>query len=151
MTLHAKIKEEIKEAMKARDSLRLSVLRGLASAFTNELVSQKRKPDEELSDQEALSVIKRSAKQRKDSIEQFEKGGRNDLAQDEKKELEILEEYLPKMMSKEEILKTARIKKEELGIEDKSKAGMLIGAIMKDLAGKADGESVKEAVNELLS
>jgi len=151
MSLHSQIKEEIKEAMKAKEATRLSVLRGLVTAFTNELVAQKRIPGEELSDEDALAVIKRSAKQRKDSIEQFTKGGRPELAQAEEAELKVLEGYLPKMMSKEEILKIAETKKEELSINDKSKMGMLVGAVMKELAGRADGSDVKDVVNELLS
>jgi len=151
MSLHSQIKEEIKEAMKAKEATRLSVLRGLVTAFTNELVAQKRIPGEELSYEDALAVIKRSAKQRKDSIEQFTKGGRPELAQAEEAELKVLEGYLPKMMSKEEILKIAETKKEELSINDKSKMGMLVGAVMKELAGRADGSDVKDVVNELLS
>jgi len=151
MSLHIQIKERIKDALKARDVVRLSVLRGLVAAFTNELVTQKRKPDEELSDEDILVVIKRSANQRKDSIEQFTKGGRNDLAANEKAELKILEEYLPKMMGKDEIRKIAEEKIAELGDADKSKTGLIVGALMKELGGKADGKDVKDIVDELLS
>ena len=87
------------DAMKARDVVRTNVLRGLMASFTNEAVAKKRKPDEELSDEEVLVVIGRAVKQRKDSIEQFEKGGRADLAGVEKSELAILETYLPTQMS----------------------------------------------------
>jgi uncharacterized protein len=151
MSLHTDIKSEVTEAMKARDALRVSVLRGLLAAFTNESLAKKRKPDEELSDDEVLTVIGRQVKQRKDSIEQFEKGGRPELAEDEKKELVILEAYLPSQMSKEEVFEYVKVKQGELGITDKSKAGQLTGMIMKDLKGKADGTYVKEAVDSLLS
>ena len=90
MGLHTQIQDEIKHAMKARDEVRLTVLRSLVTAFTNELVAKKRKPDEELSDEDTLVVISRAAKQRKDSIEQFQKGGRDDLAEREIKELSII-------------------------------------------------------------
>ncbi len=139
----------MQEALKARDELRLSVLRGMLSAFTNELVATKRTPQEKLSDDEVISVIKKLAKQRKDSITQFKAGGREDLAGKEEKELTILSEYLPEMMSKEEIVKIAEAKKIELGVEDKSKMGILMGAIMKETGGKADGKDVKEVVESL--
>lgn len=147
--IQKQIKEKIKEAMRARNELELSVLRGLSAAFTNELVANRKKPSETLSDEEALAVIKKQAKQRKDSIEQFRNGGREDLAEKETKELEILSKYMPEEMSREEIEKIANAKKEELGIADKSKIGILMGAIMKEVKGKADGRMVKEVVNKL--
>ena len=149
MTLQQQIKEQLKESMKARDKTKTMVLKGLLSAFTNELVAQKKKPSEDLPDEDALNVIKRAIKQRKDSIEQFRKGGREDLVEVEEKELEILSDYSPEMMSKEEIEKIAIAKKEEMGIDDKSKMGMLMGALMKDLKNKADGGDVKEVVENL--
>lgn len=149
--LHDTIKEEIKKAMLAKDTVRLETMRSVSAAFTNELVSKKRTPQEKLADDDALAVIKRLAKQRKDSIEQFEKGGRQDLADKEKQELGILEAFLPAMMSKEEIRKVAEAKKAELGIADKSKLGQLVGAVMKELKGKADGNDVKEVADEMLS
>ncbi len=151
MSLHQQIKEQIKEAMKAHDAVRLGVVRGLVASFTNELVSLKRMPTDELSDEEVLNVIRRAVKQRKDSIEQFTKGGRADLVASEKAELEILETYLPAMMSKEEVMKIAKVKMTEMGVTDKSKAGMLMGNIMKELKGKALGDTVKAVVDELLN
>lgn len=151
MTLHETIKDGIKSALKAHDETRLLVMRGLSAAFTNELVNTKRKPADMLSDDEALTVITRLAKQRKDSIDQFNAGGRADLADNEAKELAILQEFLPTMMPIEEVRKLAEAKKNELGIIDASKKGMLVGALMKDLKGKADGGDVKNAVDELFS
>ncbi len=151
MSLHTDIKAQVKEAMLAREVERLSVLRGLLASFTNELVSKKRKPDEELSDEEVLDVIRRAVKQRKDSIEQFEKGGRQDLADAEKSELVILESYLPQQMTREEIEMYVKNKQTELGATDKSKAGQFMGAVMKDLKGKADGPMVKEVIDSLFS
>lgn len=147
--LHNQIKEEIKIAMKAREELRLSVLRGMLASFTNELVATKRKPDTILPDEDAVNVIKRLVKQRKDSIEQFRAGKREDLATKEENELKILEIYLPETMTKEEIKKVVLVKKEEMGIADKSKMGILIGAVMKELKGKADGGDVKEVVENI--
>lgn len=149
MTLQEKIKEEIKNAMKAKDQVRTLVLKGVSSAFTNELVSTKRTPQDKLTDEEALAVITRLAKQRKDSISQFEAGGRADLAENEKKELAVLEEFLPTLMSVEEIKSFAEQKKSEMGITDLSQKGQFMGALMKDLKGKADGGDVKKVVDEL--
>lgn len=137
--------------MLAKEETRLSVLRGLLAAFVNELVATKRKPDELLSDEEALGVIRRQVKQRKDSIEQYTKGKRPDLAEAEQAELELLEAYLPKIMSRDEIRPIAEAKLAEMGALDKSKSGILVGAIMKELKGKADGGDVKAVAEELLA
>lgn len=150
MTLHEQIKSEIKEAMLAKDTVRLSVVRNIVSAITNELVATGKKPQDALDDAGVLKVIKRLVNQRKDSILQFTTGNRPELAASETAELAILEKYLPAQMSREEIKKVAIAKKEALGF-DKSKAGQLTGAIMKELAGRADGGDVKAVVDELFS
>jgi hypothetical protein len=147
MSIQQTIREEIKRAMLAKEALRLETMRGLLSAFTNELVATKRTPQDPLPDEDALKVIKRAANQRKDSIEQFEKGGRKELADKERAELAIIETFLPKMMSKDEIRKIAEAKKAELGVADKSKMGVFMGAVMKELKGRADGADVKEVVD----
>lgn len=149
MSLHEEIKNTIKEAMKAKDTVRLEVMRGLVTAFTNELVATNRTPQDFLTDEEAIAVITRSAKQRKDSIEQFTKGGRMDLVAEEAPQLAILETYLPKLMDESEVEVLARAKKDELGIADPSKKGLLMSALMKDLKGKADGMVVKLVVDSL--
>lgn len=142
------IKEKLKDAMKAKDEVTLTTLRSLLSAFTNELVAQKKTPQDILDDKSVLAVITKEAKKRKDSIAQFEEGGRNDLAESEKKELAILEEYLPEQMSEAEIQSLVIKKKEELGISDKTKMGMLMGAIMKETGGNTDGTLVKKLVED---
>ncbi len=147
--IHEEIKAEIKDAMLKKEAVRLDVLRGLLSAFTNELVAKSRKPQEMLADDEALAVIMRSVKQRKDSIEQFKKGGREDLVKEEESQLSYLEKYLPTMMERSEVEKIAAAKKEELGITDPTKKGQLMSALMKELKGKADGMVVKEVVDGL--
>jgi len=123
-------------------------LRSVLAAYTNELLAKKVVGDI-LGDDDALAVIKRLVKQRKDSIDQFTKGGRPELAEAEMKELEILEVFLPATMPKDEILKVAEAKKAELGVTDKSGAGKLIGAISKELKGKAEGSDIKEVVDSL--
>ena len=149
MTLQETIKSSLKEAMMAKDAVKMTVIRGLMSAFTNELVSIGRTPQDALTDEEVLTVIRRAVKQRKDSIDQFKTAGRDDLVESESAELALLEVYLPQLMSKEEILKIAEAKKVELGVTDKSKVGILMSALMKDLKGKADGTDVKNVVEGL--
>ena len=149
MTLQETIKASLKEAMMAKDTVKMTVIRGLMSAFTNELVAIGRTPQDTLSDEEVLTVIRRGVKQRKDAIEQFVAGGRSDLADAEKAELTLLEAYLPAMMPRDEIQKIAESKKAELGITDKSKVGILMSTLMKELKGKADGADVKAVVEGL--
>ena len=149
MSLHQDIKEQMKEAMKAKDLVRLTVIRGLLAGFTNEAVSKKRKPDEELSDDEVLAVISRAVKQRKDSIEQFEKGNRGDLAEAERSEMRILEVYLPTQMSGEEVESFVKQKLEAEKV-DPSQKNAFMGKIMKELKGRADGNLVKGVVDKLL-
>ena len=151
MSIHETLKQSIPDALRAHDEVRLRTLRSLVTAMTNEVVAKKRKPDEFLVDEEAITVLKRASNQRKDSIGQFEKASRNDLAEPEKAELTIIESYLPSQMSREEIIPIAKAKMGELGISSKADAGKFTGALMKDLRGKADGGDVKAIVDRLLS
>lgn len=151
MTLIDQINEEIKSAMKEKNELKLNVLRGIKSGFTNELVATGKTPHDEVDDELAMTIIKRASKQRKDAIEQFEKGGRSDLVDKEKAELEIIESYLPEMMNQEQIREIVEKKKTELGISDKSGMGQLMGAVIKETKGLADGETVKKIVDEILN
>lgn len=147
--LHETIKGELKEALKAHDDAKLRTIRGMLTAFTNELVATGKKPQDMLDDTGVLAVIKRLAKQRKESIVQFDAAGRTELSAIEKEELAILESYLPSLMTPEAIRPIAEAKKLEMGIADKSKMGMLVGALMKELQGKADGADVKVVVESL--
>ncbi len=150
--LHTTIKDGIKDALRAKDTLRLEVLRGLNALCTNEIIASGF-TGEVLPDEKVLALIKRSAKQRKDSIEQFEKGGRADLADKEKAELVILNSFLPTMMAREEIRTVVRARFEALrsaGTFDPKAGGKLTGVIMKELAGKADGADVKAVIEEEL-
>ena len=147
--LTAQIRTDMTAAMKARDSLRVDTLRGALAAFTNELVAKGQKPTEELADSDALTVLKRLAKQRKEAAEVYTKGGRAELAEKELSELKIIESYLPQMASREDIEKVARAKKEALGITDASGIGKLTGIVMKEFAGTADGNLVKEVIASL--
>ena len=137
-------------AMKAKDQVRLDTLRGCLAAFTNELVAKGKKPSEELSDDEAITVLKRLGKQRTDAVEQYTKGGRAELAEKEATEKKIIEEFLPQMASREEIEKVARTKMQEMGTVDAAGIGKLTGVIMKEFAGRADGNEVKAVITSLI-
>jgi len=149
MTLQEKIKADMVQAMRDKNTVKVSVLRGLMANFTTELVNKKRKLDEALTDEETLAVIFRAIKQRKDSIDQFTKGGRADLVASEVAELAVIEGYSPKLMSREEIIPIAEAKKTEMGVTDKTNIGKLMSTLMKDLKGKADGSDVKAVVESL--
>jgi len=137
--------------MLAHNSVLLTVLRGLVTSFTNELVAKGKKPQDELTDEEATAVIKRAVKQRKDSIDQFTKGNRLDLVANEEAELKILETFLPQMMSLEDIKKVAIAKKAELNVTDKAGMGKFMGALMKEFKGQANGDDVKTVVESLFN
>lgn len=154
MTIHENIKNQIKEAMRAKDTVRLDTLRGLNALFLNEILTQKGASTESeyLPDEKVLALIKRSVKQRQDSIRQFEIGKRPDLADKEKAEMTILQSFLPAGASKEEITAVATKHIDEMkkqGIFDAKSVGKLTGIIMKELAGKADGNDVKEVLEGL--
>ncbi len=149
MSLHTDLRVTLKEAMKAKDEVRLRTVRGIMTACTNELVATSRTPQDELKDEEVIAVIKRLAKQRKESITQYEAANRPELAVPEKEELVVLEAYLPTLMDRDAIRPIAEAVKAELGVTDKSKLGVLVGAVMKKLQGQADGADVKAVVESL--
>ncbi len=149
MSLHTSLRDSLKDAMKAKDAAKLRTVRSIMTAVTNELVATGQTPQSELNDEGVLAVIKRLAKQRKESILQYDAAGRTDLSEPEKEELVVLEAYLPTLMSQEAIRPLAEAKMAELGITDKAKMGMLVGALMRDLAGQADGGDVKAVVESL--
>ena len=149
MSLHKQIKDGIKEAMLKKDTLRLTVLRNISSVFTNEMIAKKTTTPE-ISDEDAITIIRRLVKQRKDSIEQFTKGNRMDLVNNEQDEMKILETFLPKMMERDEIEKIVKAKISETGAIDKNRLGQFMGGIMKELKGKADGMLVKEILEGLV-
>lgn len=149
MSLHDSIRESLKTAMKAKDAVTLTTVRSIMTACTNELVATGKTPQDQLDDAGILAVIKRLAKQRKESILQYEAADRPELAEPEKLELAVLETYLPTLLTQEQIRPVAEAKKAELGVTDKSKLGILVGAVMKELGGNADGADVKMVVESL--
>lgn len=149
MITHQELKASLPEVMKSKDAVKLRTLRSIITACTNESVATGGTPQDLLDGDATMAVIKRLAKQRKDSIEQYEAANRPELAEPEKEELAVLESYLPQLMNQDEIQPIAEAKKAELGVEDKSKMGILIGAVMKETAGQADGGDVKMVVESL--
>ncbi|MFA7194018.1 MAG: GatB/YqeY domain-containing protein [Candidatus Paceibacterota bacterium] len=143
------IREDLKNAMRNKEAEKLTTLRGLIAGFTNELVASGQTPQSEVTDEIVLTVLKKQAKQRKDAIEQFTAGGRDDLVANEKAELAVIGAYLPATMSHDEIRVIAESKKAELGVTDKAGMGKLMGAIISELKDKADGGDVKSVVESL--
>jgi uncharacterized protein YqeY len=150
MDYKVKILEDIKEAMKSKDSEKSGFLRTLISSFNNEAINLKKK-DDGLTKDEQLKVLKREAKKHKDSIKQFESAGRNDLAETEKKELEILQTYLPEEMSEEEIKKNVEEVLAEMGEVAPSQFGQIMSKVMEKTGGQADGSLVSKIVKENLN
>ncbi|MEI7462785.1 MAG: GatB/YqeY domain-containing protein [Candidatus Taylorbacteria bacterium] len=152
MTIHENIKNQIKEALRAKDTIRLDTLRGLNALALNELISNKSN-DSFLTDDKMLALVRKSVKQRKDSISQFTDGGRIDLASKEQAELGILESFMPEMMTLEQVKIIVRQRIDAIksaGNFDPKASGKITGMIMKELAGKADGNDVMKAVIELI-
>ena len=150
MNIQDKIISDIKEAMKAKEQDKLRVLRSLKAKLMEKEISERKGGEAKLSDDQAVEVLMKAAKQRKESIEQFEDGGRNDLAENEKKELKIIEAYLPEMMSEEEVREVVKEKIEQLGASGMQDMGKVMGSLMGQLKGKADGSIVSKVVKEEL-
>ena len=146
MNLRDAITQDMKASMKAGEKLRLSTLRLLLSSIKYKEVDLKR----ELNDEEVLLVISTLVRQRQDSIEQFRKGSRADLAEKEEKELEILKAYMPAQLSAEEVRSEVKRIAAEAGISGMKDMGRLMKAVMASLKGKADGKTINEAVKEVL-
>ena len=150
MTLQQRVDSDLKEAMRAKDSTKLGVLRMLKSALKYAAIA-KSDAEAELSDAEAVQVIRKQAKQRQDSIESFEKGGRAELADKEKEELAILNGYLPQGMSPEELAKIVRDTIAELGATSKAQMGAVMKALQAKAAGRADGKALSAEVQKQLT
>lgn len=151
MSLKKQILNDLKEAMKARQQDRLRVLRSLKASLEEKEISLRKDGVAELTDEQAVEVLMKAAKQRKESIEQFEKGGRSDLAKTEKAELSIIEQYLPEMLSEAEVREVVQKKISELGATGPQDMGKVMGPLMGMLKGKADGSLVSKVVKEELS
>jgi hypothetical protein len=149
MTLKEKIISDLKDAMRSGDTLRRDTLRLIDSAVKNTEI-EKKKREAGLSDEEVLEVFARAVKQRQDSIRQFEEGGRPDLAEKEKLELDILVPYLPAQLSKEAIAAIVQEVIVQTGATAASDLGKVMGQAMAKMKGEADGNIVREIAKELL-
>jgi uncharacterized protein YqeY len=150
MNIQERIDSDLKEAMRARDTAKLGVLRMLKSALKYAAIA-KSGAEAELSDAEALQVIRKQVKQRQDSIESFEKGSRAELANKEKEELSILNAYLPQAMSADEVEKTVREAIAEVGATSKAQMGAVMKAVQAKVAGRVDGKTLSQEVSRQLS
>jgi uncharacterized protein YqeY len=150
MTFQERIDQDLKEAMKARAAERLAVLRMLKASLKN-LAIEKHGASGQLDDAEALTVIRKQVKQRQDSIEEFEKGGRPELAAKEKLELEFLQEYLPKQLSSGEVTLLVSEVIAELGATSKAQMGAVMKAAQAKAAGRVDGKVLSSEVQKQLS
>src|SRR5689334_736031 len=149
MSLAQRIDSDLKEAMRAKDANKLGVLRMLKSALKYAAI-EKSGAEGELDDAEATQVIRKQVKQRQDSIESFEKGGRAELAEKEKSEVAILNEYLPAAMSSEELSRLVRDTIAEVGASSKAQMGAVMKALGPKIAGRADGKTLSQEVQKQL-
>jgi uncharacterized protein YqeY len=150
MSIQERIDFDLKEAMRARDTTKLGVLRMLKSALKYAAIA-KSDAEAQLSDAEAGQVIRKQVKQRQDSIDSFEKGGRAELANKEKEELSILSAYLPQAMSGEELAKVVRETIAEVGATSRAQMGAVMKALQVKAAGRADGKALSQEVARQLS
>jgi uncharacterized protein YqeY len=147
MTLQERISGEIKAAMLARDADRLSTLRLLKSALGYAQIERK---TENLPDADVVTIVQKEVKKRRDSVEQFEKGGRAELAAKEKAEIAVLEGFLPQALSADDLEKLVRATIQELNATSKKDMGAVIKAVQAKAAGRADGKTISGLVGKLL-
>lgn len=146
MSLIGKLNDDMKQAMKEKDKLKLSVIRMVKSSVQNEEINQ----GKELTDDQVLALLNRELKQRRDSLQEFEKAGRDDLAEQNRAEIEVLFLYLPKQLDEAEIRQIVQETIEQVGAASKKDLGKVMGALMPKVKGKADGNLVNKIVQELL-
>ncbi|TCZ75589.1 GatB/YqeY domain-containing protein [Paenibacillus albiflavus] len=147
MSLSERLNEEMKQAMKSQDKFKLSVIRMVRSAIKNIEIDQRKTLD----DNEVLEVLSREIKQRKDSLQEFSKAGRDDLTVNLEAEIAILMEYLPQQLTEEEVKAIVQQTIQEVGASSKADMGKVMGALMPKVKGKADGKIVNQFVQQLLS
>lgn len=151
MSLKEIIMSDLKEAMKAKNSDKTMVLRSLKAKILEKEISERKDGESILSDEQIIDVLLKAAKQRKESIDQFTQGDRPDLVEKEKMELTIIENYLPKMMSEEEIQVEVKKQIEKMGATSMADIGKVMGSLMGQLKGKAEGATISKVVKEELS
>lgn len=146
MSLSDRLNEDMKQAMKSQDKFKLSVIRMVRSTIKNSEIDLKRALD----DNEVLDVLTREIKQRKDSLQEFTKAGRDDLAENLKAELVILAEYMPQQLSEEEVKAIVQQTIEQIGASSKADMGKVMTALMPQVKGRADGKLINQLVQQLL-
>lgn len=151
MSLKDRIGEDIKSAMKAKDKVRLETVRGIKKVILEKEVELRPKGIDSLSEEQEIELLAKQAKQRRDSIEQFTKAGRDDLAEKEKQELAILETYLPKQIDDSEVESIVDEIIASVGATSAKDLGKVMGLAMKQLKGKADGKKIQTLVKSKLS
>ncbi len=151
MSLRERIDAEIKTAMKSKDKVRLETVRGIKKFILEKEVSLRPSGQDTLTEAQELEILMQIAKQRRDSIEQYRKGGREDLVAQEEAELVILEEYLPPQMSDEEVSKVVDEVIASVGATSAKEMGKVMGKAMQQLKGKADGNKIQDMVKAKLS
>lgn len=147
MSLNNLIKEDLKQAMRSKDKETLATLRMLKSALQNESI----KLGKDLSQDEEITVLSRELKQRKDSLQEFDKAGRDDLAAGERTAIDVLQAYMPEQLSDEELEQLVQETISEVGAASKSDMGKVMSALMPKVKGKADGSKVNMLVQQNLS
>ena len=147
-SLRERLREDLKDAMRARDAVRRDTIRLVEAAVKNAEIEKR---GAELSEQDVQAILQRQVKQRQDSIEQYEQVGRSDLADAERAEIAVIQAYLPQQMSREEIEAAARAAIQQLGASGPNDRGKVMGRLMADLRGKADGAQVNAVVSDLLT
>ncbi len=148
MTLEQKIQQDLKEAMKSGDRFKVDTLRGLIAQIKDERIKLRPK---ELEEKDVLAVLQRAVKRRKEAISLYQQGNRQDLVDKEQKELEIIQQYLPEQMSKEEVLKLIEQAIAEVQAQSIKDMGKVMGSVMKKVQGRADGKEVQQLVRERLT
>lgn len=147
MNLSERLNEDMKQAMRSQDKFRLSVIRMVRSSIKNIEIDQRKT----LNDQDVLDVLNREIKQRRDSLQDFEKAGRQDLVDQMKQELDILTAYMPKQLSEDEVKAIVQQTIQEVGASSKADMGKVMGALMPKVKGLADGKLVNQIVSQLLA
>lgn len=151
MSLKEQILDDLKAAMKAKKADKTRVLRSIKAKILEKEISERKEGQSTLSDDQIVKVLMKAAKQRKESIDQFKQGGREDLVEKEEKELSIIEKYLPEMMSEEEVRKAAKYQIEKMNATSMADMGKVMGVLMSELERKADGALISRVVKEELS
>jgi uncharacterized protein YqeY len=146
MSLSDRLNEDMKQAMKSQDKFKLSVIRMVRSTIKNSEIDLKRALD----DNEVLDVLTREIKQRKDSLQEFAKAGREDLAENLRAELVILAEYMPQQLSEEEVKAIVQQTIQQIGASSKADMGKVMTALMPQVKGRADGKLINQLVQQLL-